>query len=129
MIQISEQQLNLLSETSFQRYLLRLTGLMRDHFPSTVSEGSQDTVPSKVRDLVGRGSQFGLSNEIDLFMYVSLGFCFGSNFDANPALPWLSKTLKSKVLGSPSERVERAYELSLAATSGSGRPWIALSKT
>lgn len=126
MITISGAQFDSMKSDAERRFIDRVTARLTVHFPEHAARlGAERTRAAAVATLT-RGREYGLESEYHLFLFSCLSFAFGFRFDSDPALPWAGGTLRSRLLGSPAERVERVYDLSLAATSGSGQPWVSL---
>lgn len=126
MLQLSPAQLQSAGALAHQRFIDRVVDRVTERFGEQAERLGTAGVRQAVEAAVDRGRARGLESEHDLFLFTCLAFAFGARFDEDPRIAWAGATLDSRVLGSPSDRIERAYELALAATAQSGRPWVPL---
>jgi hypothetical protein len=124
MITISSEQIDGLKAGAAQGYVDRVVAQLNIRFPEQTNQLGLKKTRIATESVLERARAYGLESEYDLFLYACLAFALGLNFDSDPKLPWVQATLNSRLLGSRSERLERTYELAMAATSQSGQPWV-----
>lgn len=126
MIAISSKQFEIAAADAERGFIDRVIERLNVRFPEqTTALGPNDTRAATVAS-VQRARDYGFTSEYDLFLFCCLGFALGFSFDTDAKLPWAGATLRSALIGGLSERLERTFELALAAASGSGRPWVPL---
>lgn len=79
-----------------------LLALMAEIHPRKVAATGEDALRRLVRALLARGRErYRFRTARSLALMAVLGFAFGHDFDADPLLPWVSRTLNRPTLGDP----------------------------
>lgn len=124
MFHIGSKQFDRLDQSAaagfVDRLVAQVTACFPDHAAALGPQGTREAVSTAIEG----ARNWGLEMESDVVLYTCLSFAFGMGFDEDPAIPWARATLRSKILGSPSDRIARTYDLAIASITGSGNPWV-----
>lgn len=126
MIVISSEQFEIAAADAEKRFIDRVVERLNVRFPEQTAALGPNHTRAAAGASVQRARDYGFTSEYDLFLFCCLSFALGFSFDTDAKLPWAGATLRSAIVGGLSERLERTFELALAAASGSGRPWVPL---
>ena len=126
MLEIAPTTLDRLAAPHEEAFLTRVVARLATDFPQHSQTLGPERMRGETRALIARGRHHGLRSEADLYRFTALGVTFGATFDDDDGLPWARATLNSRILGTPSERLEQLVQLGLAAIRQDGRPTLAL---
>lgn len=92
------------------RAQFRSTALIRleQLWPEKFAYLGETTVQQLIHDGIAAAVPYGIKNETGMFVYLSLMFVLGSQFDRDPLLPWISTVLADS--GSAAGRTSRLHE-------------------
>lgn len=126
MHKIAPETMAALSTPSEDAYLNRVLVKVRAHFPEHAQALGPDRMRHEARIMLHRARTYGVVSEHDVYLFICMGVALGEKFDTDPTIPWAGATLKSRILGDASERMDQAYRLALAALAQNGRPPVPL---
>ncbi len=84
---------------------LRLKGV----FPGLNARYPERELVAALHAGVARAHRHGLVSDHDVSRYLALMWCFGRDFDTDPAQPWASAALADAATPDASARIDRAY--------------------
>ena len=116
MLQITSSQLSYLGELSFERYLDRLTEILRsESFVNDLARHitdleSEQAVRTFIRKLVARAAALGIECEGDVTPFCLLAICNDTEFRQSGIYSWVT-TLVQATNFSAEERMDAIYSL------------------
>jgi hypothetical protein len=88
-------------------------GHLQKFFPGHVQAlgpaGTDDAIAHGIR----RAEGYGITADADVCQYIDLMFCFGRDFDRDPALPWAAAILGEAPSASPEPKIDRLHQASM----------------
>jgi len=111
MLQLRIAQVRTFDSLHHRSFLLRLREHLRGYFPIECQALDEQGLERVTRLGLDQAKAFGLAKERDLVKFLNLIFVFGE--DIGDCHPSLLRCFTRPGLGSPSLRLERAYELAL----------------
>lgn len=109
-MKIRNEQMDVLNAHMRPTLVDPLVGHMREHFPEHCETLGDARLRQTVELGLERASQYGLLAEREVFLYVSLMFVLGRDFDTDPQLPWSKRILNDPELDDPSEKTGALYD-------------------
>ena len=62
---------------------------------------------------IDKAARYGITADSEVCQYIDLMFCFGQDFDEDPALPWAGAILNEPAGASPEPKIVRLFRASL----------------
>jgi hypothetical protein len=110
MLVIRRAQTEALARAAFKAW-------MKIHLEQFMPAHCQALGPAGTRAAIEHGIQkaacYGITAEPEVCQYIDLMFCFGRDFDEDPALPWARAILDEPVGVSPMPKIDRLFRASM----------------
>jgi hypothetical protein len=115
MLTIRKDQMRVLAEA---RLIDLAAAQARGHFAAACNELGSG-LNSELRGRLRAANRYGLTEDRDVLLYVSLTFALGPNFDADPRYPWAADILNAGPSMPPWLKAARLYENALRCAESS----------
>ncbi len=128
MLKIRKQQMSVLGHAVAQdRFEDEAVPYFQNLVPRHTAMLGEGGVRRVIRLGVERAAVYEISNPGLLRFYIELMFCFGSEFDTDPLLPWAGEVLQDRGIGDEVTRSRRLYDAMKAYLDVVAEPGTAMS--
>lgn len=110
MLNIRPEQMRILSEDAERRFVQRMAGQLRKHYPERCATLGDEKLLEAIRLGMARAGRHGVWREREYCLWLHLMLVLGGRFDEDPNLPWARAILADAALSDPIHKVHRLYE-------------------
>lgn len=112
MLVIREEQMRILLESVFDRFVGQMIAHLRKFFPEHTRDKTDDIMRETVCQGVRDAEKYGITAGHDICLFTDLTVLFGSGFDEDPELPWVKETLSAQYPNA-AEKIKGLHEAAI----------------
>lgn len=90
MLTIRSEQMSVLGTVPFEA---RMRAHLGTHFPDVCRQLGEDETQRRIRDGIAEASQFGITDQRGVCLYLSVSMALGPDFARDPAMVWAREVL------------------------------------
>ena len=114
MLIIRAEQIDVFHAHEMRKFEDRVLAHVREAFPREYQEMGEGGLRDLLQEAIERASKYELESERDITLFMDLMLALGPDFDNTSTSPWVSEILSDEFYPSPSDRIDRLYEMVLS---------------
>jgi len=118
MLTIRQDQIEIFRQVALSEFEHRMLEHIGKFFPRQIETLGETGMRELIRHGIKRAEGYGIIAERDVCKYIDVSVVFGREFDTDSRTSWASTILRDSALTSPTDRINRLFEL---ATRNVGR--------
>jgi len=88
MLRIRQEQVDVFEQELLEVYINEMIDHARLYFPEPCASKDERQLREFIVDGIRKAHKYGIRTSRDITLFLNLMFVFGSDFDADPSLPW-----------------------------------------